>query len=80
MQDVIRTIVRERITEESVIRSRVPIKAVVRNAMAESTIVYKPVEGTATPKKPTFHYLAATPFNDRWTGLPPVIFDYFLIR
>ncbi len=77
MQDIIRTIVRERIAEETVTRPRIPARAMVRNGMMENAVVYKPVEGTV---KPTLHYLAATTFNDRWTGLPPVIFDYFLFR
>lgn len=100
MQDVIRTIVRERMDEQSVVRSRIQVKAIVRNGIYETaivrneifvkalvrneqneiSIVYTPAVGTVEPSKPTFHYLSSTPFNDRWTGLPPVLFDYFKFR
>lgn len=39
MQDVIRTIVRERMDEQSVVRSRIQVKAIVRSGMADDAII-----------------------------------------
>lgn len=76
----IRARVRSEMAESACVRDVIPLSVLIRMDTNEISAVYKPTILPLPPAKPTFHYAAYTPFNDRWAGLPPVMFDYFMFR